>query len=68
MGIGGIGIEPVRARPVRYDEPRFDEFPRRRCGMFGEPTPDFDAARVVFSGEVDVHRGSLALAGVGLLN
>jgi hypothetical protein len=36
--------------------------------MLGEPAPDLDAARIVFGGKVDIHRGSLALPGVGLLN
>ena len=46
----GVGVEPVRTRPVRHDEARVDQIARTRRGMLCEPAPHLDAARVVLGG------------------
>ena len=64
----GIGVEPVGPRPVRHDEPRVDELRGVGVGVLGEPAPHFDAARVVFGRQVDVHARSLAFVVPAVLN
>ena len=50
-----IGVEPVRAGPVRHDEAGVNKLLRRRLRMLGEPLPHFDAAGIIFGGKVDIH-------------
>ena len=52
----GIGVEPLRRRPVRHDVAGVDQLAAARVGVLLEPAPDLDAPGIVFGGQVDVHR------------
>ena len=55
----GIGIEPVRSRPVGGHVPGLGQLAPGGLRVLVQPLPDLAPTGVVVAGEAEVHRGSV---------